>query len=312
MSRFFRIATISLCFVLFSSSAKAAEKGNSVSEDSLSKFLNMSSSTLKSILKARPLDPSIAFDSEILKTMKTLNEINHMDVDVYWANIVGCSAHPKLGITLNQKELQKFKKEEGDKNFIDIIRLILSHEQAHMFQFKYYNLKDMADVHNTRSIEAQADILAGVSLISCMLKEKVLDKDISDKKIKDWANFIMKIGTDEWTQTFHPRPEQRGRLITLGMNAELQTSDLAMYKMTKDPTIWKRIKDAQERFKQRKTAEREAMGKVGFTEFKTGPGYDCELPIINEKNLEQENLVDWSNRLSKEIVHYGDPIGEKQ
>ncbi len=275
---------------------------------SIKQYLEADGEQVIAALHARPLDDSVKLDSDVLKMMKTLDEINQTSTKVYWADDVGCSAHPGVGITLNHKELRKFQQMQDPKQFNDVIRLILAHEQAHMLQFQYYDLRSMGDATKTRSIEAQADLLAGATVIWSLLKERV-DPNPANERIKIWMEFSQKAGTDVWAQDAHPRSEQRARLVTLGFNAGLQQVDLANYKRTKDPAVWKRIKDAQETSKQRKIQERNAMMAVGFHDFKTGRGYDYDLPVIDDNALEQEKLMDWSNRLAKVIVHYGDALG---
>jgi hypothetical protein len=313
MQRIIVVIAVILCITSINLSCTiAAEKDNPIiTIGSLSKYLETSGESVKGLLNAQPLDPKFALDKEILNVMKVLNEINRTNIDVYWSDRVGSSAHSGLGITLNKQQLQRFRKEEGDKNFVEIIRLILAHEQVHMVQYKVYNLKVILEDKNTRTVEAQADLLAGASLIWLMLKDNVSDKNISDERIKHWVDFIAKLGKDEWTQIAHPTSAQRARLISLGLNAGLQQVDLDIYKRTKDPVTWKRIKDAQDISRQRKRDERVAMKKVGFTDYKTGTGYDFDLPIIEQDTLEQENLLEWSNRLARVIVHYGDAIGGK-
>jgi hypothetical protein len=277
-------------------------------DNSLPKFSAAEGEVVRSRLKAEPLSPGIALDDEILSMMKDLDEINSMaTTKVFWCQGVGTSAHPKLGIVLNRKELKQFQDLAGEKDFMEVLRLVLAHEQAHMAQFGYYNVSTMADPQKLRAVEAQADILAGATVTLSMLKNHVPANELSKERFQRWADFAQKIGTDVWDQTAHPRTDERARLVSLGYNGALQQVDLLLYRQTKDPSTWKRITDAQEDSRQRKLKEREVMTKEGIA-FKTGRGYDHDLPLIDSGTFEQENMFEWSNRLAKQIVHYDDPV----
>jgi hypothetical protein len=226
-------------------------------------------------LHTRPLDLNRPLDRRVRSIMDELDRLSQVSTDVYWADGYGSHAHPQKGIGLDRKQLEQLVNTQSQSTVEDAIRFILGHEQAHMYQFKYYS-NGLDDPGRRRAIECQADILGGLAFVGTLFRERRPPENIDFKSISEHVvDLALKIGSPEWDdQTTHPRPEQRARAVTLGMLSQIQIVDWQMYQQTQNPDILQRIKSAESRFA------------------------DIYKP--------QEAIMDWSNRMAKRIVHYGE------
>lgn len=246
------------------------QKNNSFSSEA--QFLSASLAEVNNTLHAKPLDPSKTIDKQALDLMKELDAVNNMNTTLYWADGHGSSAHPLAGVGLDRFQIAQFYSELNQDVFREIIKFVLAHEQAHMAQFQYYSLESMKDPRKTRAKECQADILGGLTVSATFIAEGKSPEYLHQAG-KAWMDFVPRLGSPEWDdQTKHPTPAQRGRAMTLGLNAGLYNAWVIQYKQTRDPKLLAAIKD-----------------------------YRTKIPDLFDID---ENLFVWSNRIAKAIVGY--------
>lgn len=243
-------------------------------------MLHATSETVHTRLSTKPLDPSMPLDGQLLSLMKALDTLHATKTTVFRADGMGAFAHPDAGIGVDHDQIEAWRHELGPTQFHEVLRLVLAHEQAHMLQYRYYTRASVLDRRKTRAVEGQADILAGVSAVWLLLRERQ-DVVAGQAAIKKYRDFSLKIGCPLDDQTKHPDSGQRARLVTLGLLAAFQYSDLDLYKRTKAEDALQRI----------------VKGKV----------QNNDLPNFDERRLKIENVFEWSNRVAKQITRYVEP-----
>lgn len=271
---------VSSAFVVFC--AFTCVFGDDGSEGAIiNQYLRAGEGTASGMISSREMDPKQPLDASVVQVMNSLNKINSMHVRVFWISGLGTSAHPKLGIGVNQKDLEKFQKDLGANDFDAVLRFVLGHEQAHMKQFEVYPLDILMKKENTEKVEAQADILAGYSAMGTMLMERKPFDHGSDA-IKKIFLLAQDIGCLYGDRTTHPSPGTRARLATLGILAQFQAADLVTYEHSHDPKILQRVLNGKKK--------------------------NADLPDIDPVSFEMERLGKWSKRLAAKITHADDDI----
>ena len=234
-------------------------------------FLHASADEVQRRLNAKPLDLSRQIDRTVRAIMDELDQLSGTKTTVYWADGYGANANPQAGIGLDRRELSSLSTNDS---FLDVVRLILGHEQAHMYQFGYYSA-GMDDPKRQRAIECQADILGGLAFVGTIFRMKHPPQLPDFKSMSDHLlNLSMKVGSPPWDddQTRHPTVGQRARATSLGMLSQIQIIDWQIYDRSHDPDVLKRIRDLE------------------------GRNADVYRP--------GEEIMVWSNRIAKQIVGY--------
>src|SRR5688572_2471093 len=220
-SRFWR--TMSLPLLSLTVTAPAAFSQQSLIDRK--QFFEADQETVRRVWNARELDPNKPLDRRVLDVMTQAQNAARISAPLFWKNAGGTQTHPRLGIGLDSTQLLRMVSEDGAESFQPNLALILSHELAHVAQFKQYALNNFADTSKARAIEAQADIFAGMNFMWMLLAER-LDSTESGARMSMAATRIAAMGSHDYDPGHHPRSEQRARAFNTGLVAGLQLMDL--------------------------------------------------------------------------------------
>jgi hypothetical protein len=235
-------------------------------------FFEADAATVKSVWKANQLDPSKKLDRDILAVMTDVERAAQLSAPLYWKNGTGSETHPKLGIGLDSVQIRRMIDEDGAADFQNDLVVILSHELAHVAQFRAYSLESLADTSKGRAIETQADILAGMTATWVLLGRQQRDSAAANRAMSAMGTRIISLGAHDYDQSHHPRGEQRGRAFNTGMVAGYQLIDVRRCRQANDQGACQRAKD--------------------------GAARDREVADLDE------DFWAWSNRLAKRIAQY--------
>jgi hypothetical protein len=222
---------------------------------------------------SKEMDPRLPNDALVLGVMRELDLINQMHTHVFWTTRIATAAHPAVGISVNRKDFDDWSRKHKRSYLIDLLRFVLAHEQAHMLQYKSYDLRSLFLKENLRAMETQADILAGMSFSSVYLR--VRDPDAYNQAVVAVKDFAISIGCWAASLESHPEPPQRARAVTLGFVAAFQYNDFAAFKATSDTALRKSLEKSREN--------------------------SSDLPNIDWTTNTIEGAWPWSNRLAKKI-----------
>ena len=124
-------------------------------------FLKEKPSRVEEKLKMRDPDPSDTIEKMLIEENNILNRVSGFSTELHMGE-GGTCAHPEAGIIVDRSDLTDIFRSNNVSRFREIIRFVLAHEKAHMFQFRRWSeSKGDTDEETNRLYEAHADILAG-------------------------------------------------------------------------------------------------------------------------------------------------------
>ena len=117
---------------------------------------------------------------------------------------------------------------------------MLAHEQSHFVQFRILAPDALAVTDHRRTLECQADLLGGMTVVLSFLHDRRTVDDFK-KTSQQWENFAILLGEPGNDQSRHPNPGERARCIVVGMSGALQQIDVMNYRHSHDPAALRRI-----------------------------------------------------------------------
>ena len=189
-------------------------------------FLTADTSRVRAYWHAAKLESSRDPDSILLSVMTEVESAAQFSAPLFWKTGSGSETHPRFGIGLDSVQIRHFREQDGLKDQrLDLV-VLLGHELAHFAQGRYYSLETLADSQKARAIEAQADILAGMTAIWRALAHPQRDSVVANHEMAVMTSRMSALGTQDYDPTHHPRSEQRMRAFSTGLLAGLQLSDI--------------------------------------------------------------------------------------
>jgi hypothetical protein len=141
---------------------------------SLGAFWQEDADRARARLELLPLDPGNGADRALLELMEDLETRQVVDLlrtfsgvetSLGWGSQRGSLAHPGLGIALDRRLQRRVESESKRDRVLEAARFLLAHQLAHLMQLQIYSVESLGRAANLRRVEAQADLLAGITLV---------------------------------------------------------------------------------------------------------------------------------------------------
>ncbi len=214
------LARAALGMVLFGAAAALAQpQEQSWPHRSGAELWRASADEVRERFAVEPLSPERPGDALLLDLMRELDVFQLTDLllrhDVLATRVSWAShtfSHPELGVGVDRR-LRPMLEAPGGRSLQEPLRFLLAHEQAHTVQLRLYSLASLTRAGARRSVEAQADVLAGVA----MAQNRTLSRRPAASLRGDVERGLAlerRLGAPPW----HRAPsERRLRLAELGL-----------------------------------------------------------------------------------------------
>jgi hypothetical protein len=210
-------------------------------------FLAASEPYLESALKTTPNDAALGLDAVIAAQLPAISRYFGLTIRYRWADANGSSAHPELGLFLSRRQIVRMRDSVGLDGLDDVLRFVLTHESAHLRQFRVYNPEKTNDPGLTRTRECQADLMAAMAIVN-IFSDMGVPIGESSARLNRAVAAAFSLPPPQWDDhRQHPSPHQRSVCVTVGFNGGLHQWTIALHERTGDSTLLRQIVEARRR-----------------------------------------------------------------
>jgi phage shock protein PspC (stress-responsive transcriptional regulator) len=248
-----------------------------------------------------PLDPEVAFDAQALELGREIDEyqvtdlflrLNGLETRLRWFDGEGVYHFPPTTIAIGRNLRDVEWDEASLTNMSEPIRVVLAHHQAHNMQSRIYTPESLAHPDNRRLVEAQADVITGITLAQNWIFEvaqrtggvaRFSPSELGKAVVRGIA-LARKLGAPSGFE--HPRVWDRERLRLLQ-----EGRDGGVF-YTRVWTCLTNIGDADGR-------EMYELSKEWLEE---GPRKNPNLPRVDVQTCQAEDVFDWSLAAARRVL----------
>ncbi len=282
----------------------------------LEKLWKAPADQVRARLQIEPMDPGAEPDRALLELMWNIEEnqvsdlllrIIALETRLHWSRVGRSFVHPEIGVWINRRLAAVALQAAERPPLLEVLRYVLAHQLAHSMQLRAYTLESITRPERQRRLEAQAELLTGITLMQNHLFTRrtwriplVLENSIQLSRRFDSA---------PGSPHFRLPDELRRALLRIGVEAGIYYGHV--WTCVTNIGDWNTARVMAVTRKEI-TRTREyidavfASGKSKIAAFPPRPE-ELELPLFDPATCESEEVFDWTSRAAQFVLEAWPP-----